>query len=141
MSEDASFELQVAIVARLKNDARLTTLIAGRVYDHVPRDNSGAITATFPYVTLGPDQELPLLADCLRATDFMLQIDVWSRAVGLPEVKRIARAVEDALHETELPLTDNAFVSLDYEGRDILRDPDGLTSHAALRFRAAVDKS
>jgi hypothetical protein len=140
MSEDASFELQVAIVTRLKNDPRVLTLTGGRVFDRVPRDSAGKVTAEFPYVALGPDQEIPTMADCIRASEFFLQIDVWSRAVGFPEAKRIARAVEDALNEAELPLGDNALVYFEYDGRRTFRDPDGLTSQAALTFRAGVDK-
>lgn len=140
MSLDASFELQKAIVTRLKNDADIISLIADRVYDRVPRDQSGNTTATFPYISLGPDQEIPDPAECIRASEFILQIDAWSRAVGFPEVKRIARAIEDALDEVELPLVDNAQVFFEYDGRRVFRDPDGLTSHAALTFRAGIEK-
>lgn len=139
---DASFELQVAIVALLKNDPKLTALIGGRVYDHVPRDpTTNKVTATFPYVSLGPDQELPEAADCVRATEFVLQLDAWSREPGFPEVKKVARAVEDALHDVELPLPGNAMVYFEYDGRRVFRDPDGLTSQAAMTFRAGIDKA
>ncbi len=139
---DASFELQVAIVALLKNDPTLTALIGGRVYDHVPRDPAtNKVTATFPYVSLGPDQELPEAADCVRATEFVLQLDAWSREPGFPEVKKVARAVEDALHDVEFPLPGNAMVYFEYDGRRVFRDPDGLTSQAAMTFRAGIDKA
>jgi hypothetical protein len=141
MSEDASYEIQVALVALFKNSARLASLVQGRIFDRAPRDQaSGNVKAEFPFISLGQDSEIPLDADRVRSTDFILPIDVWSRGVGYVEVKRIARAIEDELHERELPLTDNAFVALEYQGRDIIRDPDGLTSRAALRFAVAVDK-
>ncbi|MBZ5760278.1 DUF3168 domain-containing protein [Rhizobium sp. VS19-DR104.2] len=140
MSKDASFELQVAIVGLLKANADLGVLVDGRIYDRVPADTSGKITAEFPYVSLGPDQEIPDDAECLRASEFILQIDAWSRGVGFPEVKRIARAIEDALNEVELELTDNAAIYFHYDGRRVFRDPDGLTSHAALTFVAGIEK-
>ncbi len=141
MSEDASYELQVALVARFKNSARLSTLVQGRIYDRVPRDKTtGEVKAEFPFISLGQDSEIPLDADCVRATDFILPIDVWSRGIGYTEAKRIARAIEDELYDTELPLADNAFVALEYQGRELMRDPDGLTSRAAMRYAVAVDK-
>ncbi|MDJ1632676.1 DUF3168 domain-containing protein [Rhizobium rhizogenes] len=140
MSEDASFELQKAIVTLLKNDAAVISLVANRIYDRVPQDDAGNTTAVFPYISIGPDQEIPDPAECIRASEFFLQIDAWSRAVGFPEVKRIARAIEDALNDVELPLVANAQVYFEYDGRRIFRDPDGLTSHAALTFRAGIEK-
>jgi hypothetical protein len=140
MSQDASFELQIAIVTLLKNSAAVSALVGNRIYDRVPTDANGKVTARFPYISLGPDQEIPGNADCLRLSEFTLQIDAWSREVGFPEVKRIARAIEDALSDVELPLSDNACVYFEYDGRRVFRDPDGLTSHAALTFLAGVDK-
>ena len=140
MSQDASLELQIAIVGLLKNNADLSALVDGRIYDRVPPDAAGKVTAKFPYVSLGPDQEITDDAECLRASEFILQIDAWSREAGFPEVKRIARAIEDALNDVELDLTDNAAIYFHYDGRRIFRDPDGLTSHAALTFVAGVEK-
>ncbi len=44
MSEDVSYELQRALYARLIADADLSSMIDGRVYDHVPRDPAGKVT-------------------------------------------------------------------------------------------------
>lgn len=140
MSADASYELQVAIVGRLLGADALKSIVGERVFDRVPRDQNGKVTAVFPYISLGPDQELPENADCIRASEFIVQIDAWSREPGFPEVKRIARAIEDALHDVDLALADNAQVYFEYDGRRVMRDPDGLTSHAALTFRAGIDK-
>lgn len=140
MTEDVSHELQVAIVARLKGYADLSALIGDRVYDRVERDAAGEVTATFPYVSFGPEQDIPEDADCIDASEIVIQIDAWSRDPGYREVRRVAKAVVSALDETSLPITDNALVYFEYDGRRILRDPDGLTSHAVLTFRAGVEK-
>lgn len=140
MSEDTSYELQRAIVAALKNDAIVTTLIEGRVFDNVPRSpDTGATTAGFPFVSFGGEQGVPENIDCIDAEEIIIQIDAWSRDPGYMEVKRIAKAVKNVLHEAELPIADNGLVYFVFDGRRVLRDPDGLTSHAVLTFRAGVE--
>jgi len=133
MSEDAAHELQVAIVACLKADADVTALIAGRVYDRVPQG------VTLPYVSFGTTQELPEDADGLDLSDLSIQISVWSDDPGFAEGRRIAKAVIKALSGDTLTLNDNALTYLDLDSRRDLRDPDGLTTHIALGFRAAIE--
>ena len=55
---DGSLALQEAIIARLKADTGVSALVNGRILDHVPVDTP------MPYVSLGPFQILPELADC-----------------------------------------------------------------------------
>ena len=139
MSEDASYELQVAIVKAIKADTAVAALIHDRVYDRVPME-AGKVTAKFPYVSFGPEQEIPADADCIPGSEFIIQIDAWSRAVGFPEVKRISSAVKRALNDENMEIAENALVYLTYEGRRVLRDSDGLTSHAVLSFRAMIEE-
>ena len=141
MSEDVSHELQVAIVAALKGSADLVQLIGDRVYDLVPRDpTTKRVTAAFPYVSFGPEQDIPEFFDCIDSSEIILQIDAWSRDPGFREVRRIADRVKRALHDAPIALTDNALVYLAYDGRRIFRDPDGLTSQASISFRAGVER-
>jgi hypothetical protein len=139
MSEDASYELQQAIVRRLKADDAVNALIGGRVYDRIPAKDD-KVTAEFPFVSLGPEQDLPDHIDCIEGGDIVLQIDVWSRDVGRKQAKRIARAVKDALDDADLELGGSALVCLSYEGRHVLPDPDGLTTHIAMSFQATVEE-
>lgn len=127
-------ELQGAIVARLKADPAVTALIAGRVYDSPPQG------AVFPYVTLGPVDSVEDDADCITGLDVAQQVDCWSRAVGFPEVKKIADAVRASLHDYDLVLASNALVFFEHRTTRITRDPDGLTSHGILSFEAAVER-
>jgi hypothetical protein len=141
MSEDASYELQVAVITALKGNAALAALVAGRVYDRVPRDpNTNRVTAAFPYVSLGAEQEIPELYDCIDASEIIFSIDSWSRDPGFREVKRIADKVERSLHNAPITLADNALVYLVKDGRRVFRDPDGLTSHASSAFRVGVER-
>ncbi|MFC0243673.1 DUF3168 domain-containing protein [Rhodopseudomonas telluris] len=128
---DPSYELQAALVAALKADAALSALIAGRIYDAVPTD------AVFPYVSLGPCQVLPMRAGCIDGAEVYPQIDVWSRAVGFPECKRIAKALVAALDDQDLAVSDHHTVLFDHQSTNYLRDPDGKTSHAAILFHGS----
>jgi hypothetical protein len=127
-------ELQGAIVGRLKGDS--PPIAGSRIYDRVPTEPQ----PTFPYVSLGPSDAISDDAECLTSYEVTLQLDVWSRAIGFPEVKTLAGQVRDALHGAELSLTDNALVSIEHRQTRILRDPDGLTSHAALTFTALIEQ-
>lgn len=133
MSEDAGHELQVAIVNVLKADPDVSTMTAGRVYDRVPLD------AGYPYISFGPEQDIPEDADCIEASEIILQIDVWSQDPGFREARRIGKAVKRALTDEAITLTDNALVYFEFDGRRVLRDPDGNTSHVVLTFRAGVE--
>lgn len=140
MSEDASYELQQAIVRRLKADGAVKALIKERIYDYVSVDKNGEVTAEFPYVSFGPEQEIPEHIDCIAGGDIVLQIDIWSRKPGRREAKKIARAVKDALDDVDLELGENALVCLSYEDRRVLSDPDKLTTHIAMTFQATVEE-
>ena len=127
-------ELQGAIVARLKANAAVSALIGQRVYDAVP-DNPA-----FPYVSFGPADELSDDVDCVDGFEITMQIDCWSRAVGFPEVKRISDTVRAALVKTDLTIADNALVYFEHRITRVFRDPDGLTSHAAISFQAFAEQ-
>lgn len=140
MSDDPSFELQVAIVGLLKGDAPLTGLIDQRVYDRVPRSSDGqTVTATFPYVAFGEEQTIPVDVTCIMGSEIYITLHAWSRAVGFPEVKKICGRIRTVLHDAEIELPTTGLVSLAFDGRRIFRDPDGVTSHGVLTFLAIVE--
>jgi len=134
-----TYELQGRIAALLKADPTLSSLIEGRVYDNVP-SAAGQVTAKFPYVSFGPSDELSDDADCIDGFEVTMQIDVWSRAVGFPECRRIVDAVRKALPEDGILLADNALVTFNHRISRIFRDPDGKTSHGAMTFEAFVEQ-
>jgi len=132
---DPSLPLQAEIIGRLKAYSTLTAIVGSRIHDQVP---SGP--QTFPYVALGECQVLPDKAQCVDGTETFLQIDAWSRAVGFPEVKRIAAAIVAALDDNEtLNVAAYNVVVFELSSIQYLRDPDGITRHAALTFRALID--
>ncbi|MDX0973537.1 DUF3168 domain-containing protein [Sinorhizobium medicae] len=128
-----SYELQVAIVSRLKATAAVTALIGQRVYDSVPPD------AAFPYVTVGEGDETSDDVDCVTGFEIALDVDVWSRAVGFPEAKQISDTVRRALLDPEMTLPANALVYFRHRQTRFIRDPDG-SSHAVLSFEAFAEQ-
>lgn len=133
MSTDPSLALQAAFVAAIR---ALNTEAGTRVYDRVPRTNNAVAAGTFPYVHLGTGSVLPNKADCYNGSEVSLPVHVWSRAVGWPEAKRIASAIRAGLDDAELLLDGHTLELLELDRADYLNDPDGLTSHAVLTFRA-----
>lgn len=139
MTADPSYELQQAITRLLKANADVGALVADRIYDRIPM-KSGMAVPQLPYVSFGPEQEIPEFIDCVDGGDIVLQLDVWSDAPSRKEAKAIAKAVKVALDEESITLTDNAMVCFSFEGRRVLQDPDGLTTHIAMTFQATVEE-
>ncbi len=129
---DPSLPLQSSLIAVLRANAPVAALVGARVYDSVPP------TPTFPYVALGDVQVIPDKADCIDGVEVFAQIDGWSRAVGYPEVKRIGAAIVAALDDQPVTVTGYDVVVFEIENIQYLRDPDGLTRHGALTFRALL---
>jgi hypothetical protein len=130
----ASLELQGAIVKRLKEYAPLTDLVGDRIYEEVP------LKAVMPYVSLGPEQVVSEGAECITAFEAFNQIDAWSTHVGQPHVKLLAEAIRAALDEFDLPLTDNALVSMEHRQTRFLRDPAKGVNHAAVEFTSFIEQ-
>jgi hypothetical protein len=129
---DPSLELQAALVAALKASGALPSVVGGRVYDAVPA------SAVFPYVSLGDMQVIPDKSSCIDGVEIYPQIDVWSRAVGYPEVKTITKAVLAALDDQPLVVAGFNVVVFEVQGVQYLRDPDGLTRHAAVTLHGIL---
>jgi len=127
---DPSLPLQGAYVARLKAQV---SEVANRVYDRIPA------TAIFPYFQIGDIQTISDGADCLDSTELFVTLHIWSRAGGQEETRRLASAVRAALHEWLPELA--GFRVVEHEHRDTrtLDDPDGVTSHGVMTFRALID--
>lgn len=127
---DASLPLQKAIVAALKTAG----IASARVYDVPPA------TPTKPYVSMGPVDVLTEEADEYEGSDTSIQIDAWSAGPGSVEIKQVGRAIRAALHEQELSLEENQrTVSLTIDQVRYLREPDGITWHAAITARARTE--
>jgi hypothetical protein len=125
---DPSLAVQGGIVARLKDAG----VCDGRVYDAVPKGPA------YPYVSVGEGDTVGDDNSCFDASEVTVQIDVWSTDVGWPEAKSIASAVRAAL-KAELDLEDFANPVTTFRLCRFLRDPDGVTRHAAMQFTFLID--
>jgi hypothetical protein len=134
MSSSASLPLQAAVISALKVDPAVAAVVADRVFDRVPTNSAK------PYVAFGPSQILPEYADDYEGSSETFQLDGWSTAYGKEEIKRLGRAMRDALSHAELPLGDNQrTVLIEVEQERYLTEPDGLTQHAILLFVAHTE--
>lgn len=129
---DPVLEIQGAIIARLKADAGVTSLVAQRVYDIPPA------TAAKPYISIGPSNYVTEDADCIYGGEVMIQVDCWSEATVLSEVRRISDAVRKAIRGSDLSLTTNALVTLDHWRSDYI--VDGAIKQASVRFTGIVEE-
>jgi len=122
---DPSLAVQGALVAQLK---ALETEASARVYDLPPND------PVHPYITVGPGQTVPVDETCWDASEVFVQIDVWSVEVGYPEVKRIAGALRDALHDQPFVVPDHVCDRVEVRSVTYSRERDGITSRARIEL-------
>lgn len=133
MTVDPSLALQRAIYGILVADADVQALIQKRVYDDVPP------VAAYPYVSFGPSQLIQQDADCITGFETFLQLDVWTREdIGFEKCKTICEAVRKALHRV-IASQDGMTFEIEHQFTNTNRDPDGVTSHGVLSFRAEID--
>lgn len=131
--KDPISDLQIAIIQRLQTDDAVKERIAGRIYDRVPQE------VIFPYLSVGPSNQVIAATDCFDLSDINMQLDVWSRQPGFYEARQIASEVISALCKRPLQLIDNVLASFELVINRSLRDPDGLTSHSVLTFAATIE--
>lgn len=134
-----SLDLQDLLLNTLKANAAIMDLING-IWDRPPDARFAAPKER--YISFGPGDVVDDGADCVVGTEHTQQLDVWSRKPGFPDVKRIADLVRRALHEKELVLPDEsgAVVEIRVPIVRYMRDPDGLTSHAAITVSARLEE-
>lgn len=134
-TNEVSLMLQAAVIAALKNSVTLTGLIGQRLYDDVPPK------PTFPYVTYADDGTNDDSADCVTGSEIFFSLHVWSNAVGKPEAKRIAGVIRSVLDEADMSVMDYHLVTLNHRITRWLTEPDGLTKHGVVTFRALIDET
>ena len=134
MSVEAA--MQKAVVGRLKDDAAVSAIIAGRVYDRVPAG------ATLPYVHIRGIQAIDDGADCVDGIEIFVDLDVWSNAVGKVEASRAAAAVRTALHFAALVLDEPySLTEIGHRDTNVGDGGDGILSRARMTFRALVESA
>ncbi len=122
----ASWPLQKALFTALTE-----ALAPVPVLDDVPQGQA------FPYVVIGEDTvtDWPMLGDD-EAEEIAVTIHVWSRYAGRKEAKELMGTIKAALHQQTLTVDGQQLVTLRFAFETLFMDPDGLTRHGVIRFRA-----
>lgn len=128
------WEFQQALFTALNGDSTLTTTLGASIFDHVPDHQA----VTFPYVVIGEDTMLDYSTKDLVGSDVTVTLHVWSQYRGSKEVKQVMDRVHTLLHDSNLTVTGRNLINLRSEFSDVLRDPDGITRHGVMRFRAVM---
>ena len=123
------FALQSSIYTALNVSAITSTLSCG-VYDEVIDGNS------YPFITMGEETAIDYSTKNLVGAETTINIHIWSRYKGSKQTKEIMDKVHDLLHDISLSVTGVNLINLRFEYSDIMRDPDGVTRHGVMRFRA-----
>lgn len=128
---DPQLPLQAAILSTAKAAPAVTAILgdgeAIRFYDRAPNP------ATYPMATFGPMQTVPDYDGCGWLAEVFAQIDLWSTAVGFPEVKGLADTLTAAL-DAGLTVEGWTVVRFGVRSLQTRREPDGLTSRAILNL-------
>ena len=136
MSTNAALDLQAAIYSLLIDDAALVALLGGpQIFDHVPQDTP------FPYVTLTEIETRPWHTQTSIGSEHIITLNVWSDHHGRKQVHSIIAALDDALDNAGLSLTDHTLVSLHTIFWTALSDLDGKRYKGIVRFRAVTERN
>ena len=126
------FALQTTLYSTLANDNTLTSTLGAGVYDEVLEG------ASYPFVSLGEETAVDYSTKDTDGGETTINIHIWSQYKGAKETKQIMDRIHDLLHDSNLSVTGFNLINLRYEFSDIMRDPDGVTRHGVMRFRAII---
>ena len=139
---DRTVEMVAAIYAALDGNSTLQGLLGGtgRVYNGVSSNVSA------PYVTIGDVSSNDYPASTVDAQEHTIQIDVFtdqptSGQSALKLCTQIVACIRDALHAQPLSMSAGSMANLRCQFTNpALRDPDGISWHGVLRFRAVSER-
>lgn len=132
--DGAAFALQAAIVAALRGDADLKTLIGDppRIHDGPAKEK------VFPFVSVDDARAAPYAA-APGHVEHDIRLSVHSRYEGRREAKDIATAVVSVLHNADLAVAGRRLVSLRAVYSDVFYRVDADAHQGVLRFRAVTE--
>lgn len=123
--------LQTAIYGQLSGDSALTALVTG-VFDDVPENTN------YPFVRIGEETILDNSTKDLQGQEITITIHAYSEYRGKREVKQILDAIYDALHDSDMIVSNANLINFRFEFSDIVTESDGITRHGVMRFRAVI---
>jgi hypothetical protein len=130
-----AYELVGVATARLRTYAPLTALIGANKVLLRPVE-----TDKPPYVAMGEAVTRRGDATELRSTTIDMTIHAYADTPNaLQDVRNIAGAIADALHDFPLTLPTKRLVTLEHRGERVFYDADGVTGHAVVDFTAIIE--
>lgn len=132
MSGDSTAELLAAIRSRLLADAALSAVATGGVWDMPPQ------TVVYPYVQMGDVQTLPFEdGACIDGSEMFLDFHTWARGDRpATQMHAMNKAIRDSLHGQRFAVVGHVLQVVEHQTTRTLRDPDGITRHGVVTFRA-----
>lgn len=130
---DPSADIQTAVAAKLGGLPALAAVIADRIYDRIPN------VPTYPLLTFGEMQVLPVDGEGLDGADCSLTLHSWDQYKDFAKSKQIGALVINALHDEHLATASVGTLSVLLTSARYLRDPDGLTTHGVFTFSILTD--
>ena len=136
---DPSFAMQKAVYDQLRASYDVRLHVGDRIYHDVPPPPTGDVRAQKPYITIGEDQVLADKADCMDGAEIILTIHGW--ALSYPQSKQLSAAINEALDVNyDMALVGHRLIEIELEDIRHLSEPDGITRHAVVTFRALTEK-
>lgn len=137
---DRSPQLFAAIYAALGADATLASLLggSGRVFNGVPAGQA------LPYVDIAEATAVDYGTSSGDAQEHTFTLHVWTEQPAAGKSARklcteIVARVREILHGAPTPMGAGNMPNLRCEFSETMRDPDGLSWHGVLRFRAVTE--
>lgn len=132
---DRTVELYAALYTALSGAAGLTSALggSGKVYEGKAPDN-----AAVPYVVIGDATAVDAGASLRDSQEHTVTIHVWTVEPGKLQLLNIMAAVRAVLHDADLALSGGALANLRQEFSNTTGDPDGVSQHGVMRYRAVT---
>lgn len=125
--------LPVKLRQALRAHAGTAGLVGTRVFDHVPAES------VYPLIVLAEASSTAELGQCWNAEEAYLDLHVFSRPAdrGAQEARDVMGQAIEALHGASIDLGAGVALALLHRWTQrLFRDPDGLTWHGVVTFRA-----
>ena len=136
MADGYALATQVGVLAALKANSAVTSIVSTRIYDEPPQD------VVFPYLRFNTIQPNAFDTDTAQGALVDISLEAHSRsASGRVEATQIAEAVQAALHrqEASVSIAGYTLVELIFEAISVTRDSEGRGFTAVISLQAMLD--
>ena len=123
------FAIQSAIYSRLTMTLPLQIVLVS-IYDEVQE-----VTAT--HLAIGRDSSIDYSTKDVDGSEYQGNFDIWSNIKAVNRLKKSWTGLRFTASYS-LSVTGFNLINIRFEFGDILIDPDGITRHGVMRFRAII---